>query len=418
MPVYAYKGVTGAGKAARGQVSAESLRAARAKMRQDGIFLTEIGATSAQAVPQQTETGDAKPRGLAALNVSFSFHRRIPGLERAVATRQLATLVGAGIPLVESLSALVEQIEHSHLKAVMAQVRDRVNEGASLADSIEATGEFITLYVSMIRAGEASGTLDLVLVRLADYLEEQVRLTGKIGGIVIYPAFMLAFTGVVVIALVRVVLPQITSLLDSLDQDLPFYTRWIIAVSDFSRDWWWAVLLGAILGGIGLRAALRTDQGRTTWDRIVLRLPILGKLIRVLAIARFSSTLATLLSAGVGIIQSLDITRHVAGNRVIANAIDQARTAVLEGASLASPLKMSGEFPALVTTMIEVGERSGELEAMLDKVAATYNEQVETTVANLTAIIEPVLILVMVGIVLVIILATLMPLLQITNSIG
>ena len=296
MPVYTYKGVTGAGKAARGQVSADNLRAARAKMRQDGIFLTEIGATSAPSISPAPEAGDAKPRGLS-LNVSFSLPRRIPGLERSIATRQLATLVSAGIPLVEALGALVEQIEHAHLKSVMAQVRDRVNEGASLADAVEATGEFDTLYVSMIRAGEASGTLDLVLLRIADYLEEQVRLTGKIGSIVIYPAFMLAFTMVVVIALVRVVLPQITSLLESLDQDLPFYTRWIINMSDFSRDWWWAMLVAALLGALGFRAMLRTDRGRVGWDRIVLRLPIVGKLSRVAAIARFSSTLATLLSA-------------------------------------------------------------------------------------------------------------------------
>ena len=414
MPVFAYKGVTSAGKSTRGQVSADSLRAARVRMRRDGIFLTDIAETGVQAAALDEEAGG----GLSRFNRSFSFGRRIPSLERAVATRQLATLTGAGIPLVEGLSALVDQIEHGHLKSVMAQVRDRVNEGASLADALHDSGEFDNLYVSMIRAGEASGSLDPVLMRVADYLEEQVRLQGKISSILMYPAFMLAFTGLVVVALVTWVLPQITGLLLSLDQELPFYTDWVIRGSAFVREWWGALLLVGIGVFAAFRTAISTDRGRLAWDRIKLQLPVVGRIVRVVAIARFSRTLATLLAAGVGIVQSLEIARHVANNAVMSEVIDGARTAILEGASLAVPLKASGEFPPMVTTMIEVGERSGELEAMLDKVANTYDEQVESTIAKLTSLIEPALILVMVGIVLVIILATLMPLLQITNSLG
>ncbi len=383
-------------------------------MRQDGIFLTNIGETNLQATAPDDEAGG----GLSRFNRSFTLGRRIPALERSVATRQLATLTGAGIPLVEGMSALVEQIEHNYLKSVMAQVRDRVNEGASLADALQDSGEFDNLYISMIRAGEASGSLDSVLLRIADYLEEQVRLQGKISSILMYPAFMLVFTGLVVVALVTWVLPQITGLLLSLDQDLPFYTDWVIRGSAFVREWWWALLLVGVGGFAAFRTAIKTERGRTVWDRIKLQLPVVGRIIRVVAIARFSRTLATLLAAGVGIVQSLDIARYVTNNAVMSQVIDGARTAILEGASLAVPIKASGEFPPMVTTMIEVGERSGELEAMLDKVANTYDEQVESTIAKLTSLIEPVLILVMVAIVLVIILATLMPLLQITNSLG
>ncbi|MFP6629454.1 MAG: type II secretion system inner membrane protein GspF [Myxococcota bacterium] len=414
MPVYAYKGVTSAGKSTRGQLSADNLRAARLRMRQDGIFLTEIGETNTQAAASGDETISGRSR----FNPSFTLGRRIPGLERSVATRQLATLTAAGIPLVEAMSALVEQIEHSYLKSVMAQARDRVNEGASLADALQETGEFDNLYVSMIHAGEASGNLDTVLRRISDYLEEQVRLQGKISSILMYPAFMLVFTGLVIVALVTWVLPQITGLLISLDQDLPFYTDWIIRGSAFAREWWWAILIAAIGAFSGFRVAIKTDRGRSAWDRTKLRLPYVGKIVRVVSIARFSRTLATLLTAGVGIVQSLEIARYVTNNAVMSEVIDGARTAILEGAALAVPLKASGEFPPMVTTMIEVGERSGELEAMLDKVANTYDEQVEQTVAKLTSLIEPILILVMVGIVLVIILATLMPLLQITSSLG
>ena len=270
----------------------------------------------------------------------------------------------------------------------------------------------------MIRAGEASGTLEPVLMRIADYLEEQVRLSGKISSILMYPAFMLGFTLLVVVVLVTFVLPQITSLLEDLDQDLPFYTEWVINGSAFFREWWWLIGLLVAAGVVGLRMGIRTEGGRAIYDRVALQTPIVGRIVRVVAIARFSRTLATLLSAGVGIVQSLDIARFVANNKVLADVIDGARTAILEGASLAKPLRQSGEFPPMVTTMIEVGERSGELEAMLDKVANTYDEQVESTVTKLTSLIEPLLILVMVGIVLVIILATLMPLLQVTNALA
>lgn len=413
MPVYAYKGVTAAGKAARGQLTAENLRAARAKMRQDGIFLTEISeAGRAAAAAPELRDGASGWRQ----RINIGVHRRIPAMERAVATRQLSTLVGSGVPLVDSLGALVSQIDHAHLKSVMSGVRDRVNEGGSLADALQTTGHFDTLYVSMVRAGEASGALDQVLARIADYAEDQVRLANKVGSILVYPIFMLIFTTVVVAALVTVVLPQITGLLHAMNQELPFYTRWIIALSEFTRSWWWAVALALFAASLSLRAVVRTERGGWVYDRTLLRLPVLGRLTRVISIARFSRTLSTLLSAGVGIIHSLDIARHVTGNRTIADVVETARAGILEGATLAAPLRQSGEFPAMVTTMIEVGERSGELEAMLAKVAQTYEEQVETTVTRLTALLEPLLILVMVGIVFVIILSTLMPLIQITTT--
>lgn len=413
MPVYAYKGVTNGGKSTRGSVSAESLRSARAKMRQEGIFVTEINAqTGTVAVTSASRGRDGKRGG----GFSLGSLQRIPAMERAVATRQLSTLAGAGIPLVEALGALVEQIEHKRLKSIMSSVRDRVNEGSALADAMQQTEQFDNLYVSMIRAGEASGALDTVLARVADYLEESVRLSNRVTSILIYPAIMLLFAMGVVVALVTVVLPQITGLLLSLNQPLPFYTRAILDGSNFLRAWWWALALGGVLFFVGFRVLINTEQGRSAWDRFRLRLPIVGKISRLISIARFSRTLSTLLASGVGIIQALDISKHVAANSVVSQSIDDARGSILEGASLAKPLRQSGQFPPLVTTMVEVGERSGELDSMLAKVAETYDEQVETAVSRLTALLEPVLILVMVGIVLVIILATLMPLLQITSA--
>jgi general secretion pathway protein F len=411
MPVYAYKGVTAAGKKTRGHLDAESPRTARARLRRDGIFLTELAEGG-----EMTASADAQRR----FAISLPSFSRVSALDLALATRQLSTLVGAGIPLVSALRALTDQVESARLKSVLGQVRDRVNEGAALGDAMAAAGSgvFPDLYVGMVRAGEAGGALETVLERLADYLESQVRLRNKVSSIVIYPAMMFLFACVVVGILVTVVLPQITELLASLNQPLPFYTRWIIAGSHFTRDFWWAIAAVAVAIGAAFRAAIRTERGRAAWDRFKLRAPVLGRLVRMLAISRFSRTLSTLLSGGLPITRALQTASEVTGNTVLAAAIDAARTSITEGASVAAPLRASGEFPPMVTHMIEVGEQSGELETMLAKVSDTYEEQVETTVTRLTALLEPILILIMVGIVLVIILATLVPLLQITTSLG
>ena len=414
LPAFAYKGVTTSGKNTKGSVTADTLRAARARMRADGIFVTDISETAESAGGGRAETGE-KPKSLA---LRFKALHRIPAMERSIATRQLSTLVGAGIPLVDALAAIVQQTEHVRLKMVLGQVRDRVNEGSSLADALAQSEQFDNLYVSMIRAGEESGALDVVLNRISDYLEDSIRLRNKVSGIIIYPLVMLLFAGGVVAALVTVVLPQITTLLHSLDAPLPFYTVWIIDGSEFARNWWWAMGIAGILAFFLFRAVINTERGGTLWDSARLRMPVIGRVTRVLAIARFTRTLATLLSSGVGIVRALDISQHVANNRIMANAIQMARVSIIEGASLAQPLRASGQFPPLVTTMVEVGEQSGELDTMLAKVASTYDEQVETTISRLTALLEPFLILIMVGIVLVIILATLMPMLEITSSLG
>jgi general secretion pathway protein F len=407
VPVYAYKGITVAGKAARGHLDAESSRSARARLRRDGIYVTDMSESAPEAAPSAGS----------GLRLQNPF-RRVSPLDLALLTRQAATLIGAGIPLVEGLGALTEQVENPRLKSVLGQVRDRVNEGSSLADALGQSGVFPDLYVSMVRAGEAGGALEKVLERLADYLESQVRLRNKVGSILIYPLVMLGFAMLVVGVLVTVVLPQISDLLLSLDQPLPFYTRWIIALSEFARSFWWAIALFVVCVVFGFRTLVRTQRGRDGWDRVRLRLPLVGRVVRLVAISRFTRTLATLLAGGLPITRALDASRDVADNTVLGRAIDRARESITEGQSVAQPLRASGEFPPLVTHMIEVGERSGELEAMLAKVADTYDEQVETTITRLTALLEPLLILVMVGVVIVIILATLVPLLNITSSLG
>jgi general secretion pathway protein F len=408
MPVYSYRGVSEAGKAIRGLVDAESDRSARAKLRRDGVFLTDLSVSTGARVSRD----ETSPR-----RFSLEMLRPVGGTDLAIATRQLATLIGAGIPLVEALGALTEQLETPRLKSAISQVRDRVNEGASLADALSQISFFGDLYISMVRAGETGGALEQVLERLADYLESQVRTRNKVVSIMIYPAIMFLVAIGVVIALVTVVLPQITQLLESLNQPLPFYTVVIIGLSKLLRVYWWALLLVVAIALFAFRAAIRTERGRTSFDGFKLRMPIFGRVVRQLALARFTRTLSTLLAGGIPIVKALDISKHVANNSVIGAAVDAARDAITEGASIAAPLRRSGHFPPLVTHMVDVGERSGELEAMLAKVADTYDEQVENSVSRMTALLEPVLILVMVGLVLGIILATLVPLLEITSAI-
>jgi general secretion pathway protein F len=408
VPVYSYKGVTQEGRATRGFVDAESDRTARQKLRRDGIYLTELALGEGSA-PARTSERSAR--------FVLRLRRSIPGSDLAIATRQLATLLGAGIPLVESLGALTEQVENARLKSVIGQVRDRVNEGATLADALARAGPFSNLFVSMVRAGETGGALEQVLRRLADYLESQVRTRNRVLSIMLYPMMMMGFATLVVIVLVTVVLPQITQLLEGFDIPLPWYTQAIISLSYFVRSWWWVLLLAAAAGAVVARAVIRTERGRLGYDGLKLRLPVFGRVNRILAISRFTRTLSTLLAGGIPIVRALEISKFVAANEVIGGAIDRARESITEGSSIAGPLKRSGHFPPLVTHMVDVGEKSGELEAMLAKVADTYDEQVETAVTRLTALLEPMLILLMVGIVLFIILATLVPLLQLTSAI-
>lgn len=408
MAVFAYKGVNAAGKTTSGLLDAENPRLARTRLRSDGVFLTEL----------LEQTGVTTIEGAGSRNFKLPSFQRVPDLELALTTRQAATLIRAGITLVEALSALTEQAENMKLRTALGKTRDRVNEGAHFADALAQSNAFPELYVAMVRAGEASGALDTVLERLADHLESQVRLRNKVSSMLIYPSVMFLFALVVVGVLVTVVLPQISELLISLNQELPLATVIIIGASDFARSWWWAMAMLVIIAGIGFRMIIATERGRDAFDGLKLRLPVVGRTIRIIAIARFSKTLSTLLAGGLPITSALQTAGEVTNNTVLSRAINAARDAITEGASIAAPLRASGEFPPMVTHMIEVGERSGELEAMLGKVSDTYEEQVETAVSRLTALLEPLLILLMVGIVIVIIMATLVPLLQVTSSIA
>lgn len=405
MPVYAYRGVTAGNRSARGMVDADSARGARSKLRAQGIFPTDISEGGSRL-----SLGEHLPR----VNLpQFG----VPDLDLALFTSQLATLIGAGVPLVESLSALTEQIENDRLKTVVGKLRASVNEGSALADAMaEHSHVFDTLYRSMVHAGESSGALELVLRRLGDYIENRMELRNRIRAAMTYPLLMLFASGAVLGVLLIEVIPTIAGLLEDMNQTLPWITSMVLALSDFLADW--GVLLAAsVLGAVlGLNRLIATERGRMWWDRFRLRLPVVGRTARYIAVSRFARTLATLIGGGVSIVQSLEIARTVAGNAVISASISEAREAILSGASIAGPLRQSGEFPPMITHMISVGEASGELDTMLEKVADTYDELVTNSLNRLTSLLGPVLLVVVAGVVLLVILSTLLPLMNLTNA--
>lgn len=407
MAVYAWHGVTTAGKEVKGVRDADSAKALRTLLRKDGILVTKI-------------LEEAEARQKAAREIDFKrYFQRVSGLDVALTTRQLATLLKSGVPLVESLTAMTDQIEKPELKNAFTQCRDKINEGSSFADALRQHPTiFEPLYVNMVAAGEASGTLEGVLGRLAEFLESQAKLKSKVAGALAYPAFMVLMAIGTVSLMMVVVVPKVTAIFADFEQALPWYTRLLIFVSDIFADYWW-LLIGLTVGGVtGFIKWKATPKGREKWDRLVLKAPLFGSLILMAAISRFSRTLATLLKSGVPVLQSLEITRNVLGNVELSRVIEDAAVSIREGESIAAPLKRSGKIPPIVVHMIAVGERSGQLEEMLENVANSYDSQVEAKVQGITSLIEPLLIVVLGGVTGGIAFSILMPLMQISQFVN
>jgi general secretion pathway protein F len=408
MPVYAYKGLSEKGRNVGGIVDADTPKNARQKLRKSGIFPTELVETREQAPGTAARSG-GRLGGLN-LNLAALFERGMTPQDLALITRQLATLVGAGLPLVDCLGALIEQVDNPRHKKVLSQVRELVVEGGTLADAMKQhPAVFTDLYVNMVRAGEASGALDIVLVRLAEYTERAAALRGKVRSALTYPVFMgLASMGILFFLLSYVV-PKVTRIFEERDAKLPTMTVVLLAVSNFLSTYWWAILAVVALAVIAVRVSTRTPAGRLRFDALVLRIPYFGKVLKKVALARFARTLSTLLLGGIPLLQALDIVKHVVSNMVLSNAIEDGRNSIREGHSVADPLRKSGLFPPLLVHMIAVGERSGELEQMLSRAADAYDGEVEASVSALSSIMEPVLVIFMGGVVLFIVMAILLP---------
>ena len=414
MPVYAWKGLTTAGKSAAGTRESDGPKSLRQTLRKENIFISEVReVVGGKQVKQALATGGSGTKGLRREVDIKGIFERVKPRDVAVFTRQMATLLHAGIPLAEAMGALSEQSDNKKLQMILAGIKQKVNEGGSFADAMAAHPKvFPELYTNMVRSGETAGNLDAVLARLAEFLDAQIDLRSKVSGAMAYPILMTIVGSLVLGFLMTVVVPPIAGIFADSGRALPWNTQLLVIIADIAGGYWWLVLPTLVLMIFLGRRWTRRPRGRAFMDRLKLRLWLVGKLVRFIAVARFSRTLATMLASGVPVLTALDIVKRVLNNTVLEKVVEDARVAIREGESIAATLKKSGEFPSMMCHMVAVGERSGQLEAMLENVAGAYERDVSTEVGKLTSILAPLMIVVMAVGVGFIVFSILMPILE------
>ncbi len=398
MPTYRYTGVSREGIEKKGVVDAESVFAARLKLRTDGMYPL--------ALTEEIGKGRLFP--------SLSLLGRKEFLP--LLTRQLATLVGAGVPVLSALQSLSAQVDDPESRSVLVEIQEGVRSGMSLARAVESQpGTFPELYVSMVRAGEESGTLPLSLSRLADHLEEQARTVNRVRSALTYPLLMASVAGLVIVFLLSFVVPKIVGVFSHLGQALPLPTRVLIAVSGLFAAGWWVLLL--LFGGLVVagRRYLATSKGKRVRDSLLLRLPILGRIVQLSALSRFARTLSTMIAGGIPIDRALRIVAPVVGNAVFAERIEAAAARVVEGSSLSEALRQHAEIPPTLVQMVAVGEESGKLDYLLEKMGEAIDGEVEARLSRALSLMEPVIILIMGTVVAYIVISVLLPLLEIST---
>ncbi len=402
MPVYNYKAINDKGESVSGVISAESVKTAGDKLRKGGVYLSSI---------KEATGARRSSRSLPWSGVSIS--------ELAVMTRQFSTLISAGLPLETSLVALYEQTDDQKLKEILSEVRNRLSEGSSLHAALEEhKSVFSDLYVSMVRAGEASGTLDVVLDRLADFLEKQLELTSKIRGAMIYPAIMFVVGMGVLVFMMTFVIPKVADIFEASNKALPFVTVVLIGASDFLRENFALLLVFMAVVFFFAHRYVKTPSGRKIYDRLSLRIPVFGKMSSKVMISRFTRTLATLLSSGIPLLDSIKVSESVLGNSLYVENIRDVQVKVAEGSAFGDCLGQTGIFPPLVVRMVSVGEEVGKIEDMLSKVADMYDTEVDGMLSTLTSLLEPVMILIMGVVMGFIVFAILLPVLNLTSVIS
>lgn len=384
MATFAYTGRARGGQTVTGEFMADTVDAAVQALRRERILVTQI-------TPVKEKAAKAAGRVRA---------KAVSAKDLAVFTRQFSVMIGAGLPLVQCLEILGTQAEDRNFGAVLLATRADVEAGASLADAMAKHPKaFDSLFTNMIAAGEAGGILDAILKRLATYIKKNVKLKGQVKSAMIYPTAVIVIATVVVTAILWKVIPTFATLFAGLGADLPLPTRIVIALSNALVRWMPVIIVVVMAMVFAIRTYYATAGGRRVIDRLLLSLPILGLLLRKIAVARFCRTLSTLLSSGVSILEALDITARTAGNSIIEDAIQTTRTGIERGETVAGPLKQTGVFPPMVVQMIGVGEATGALDTMLGKIADFYEEEVDVAVAGLLTLLEPVMITLLGGVV-------------------
>ncbi len=400
MPIFEYKGKTLAGTSVSGELKAKDRNELEKLLRNNKILVSSVIKKSSS------------------INLSFG-RKKIKKVHVSRFTRQFATMIGAGLPMVQCLEILAQQSDSAEMRKVISQVKESVQAGTTLAEALSRHKKtFDDLYVNMVDAGEIGGALDTILIRLAVYREKADALVRKVRGALIYPAVILVVAIGVTTLMLTYIVPIFAKMFSGVGAELPGPTKFVLGLSQFLRANFLAGLIFFVLAAVGFRFYVRTDQGHLTTDKLLLKLPLIGDLLRKSAISRFTRTLGTLISSGVSILEALDITAKTAGNKVIQNAIKKSVVSIAEGETITQPLKETGVFPPMVTQMISVGEKTGGLDDMLNKIADFYEEEVDAAVSALTSIIEPVVIIFMGVIVGGILISMYLPMFDIIGKIG
>ena len=425
MPRYNYVALDGRGQELTGLVDASSTNEAIGQLRQAGYFPTNVseeglggGAAEAKTSRRKTKAAPVE-RKARSKNIVLFQRKSVKPKTLMIFTRQLATLIDAGLPLLRGLNVLAKQEKDSVLKNAINKLADSVQSGSTFSEGLAQHPRlFNDLYVNMVRAGELGGVLEVVLTRLAEFQEKAQKVKNKVVAAMVYPIIVLLLAMAIMTFLLIFIVPKFETIFHDMlgDKPLPTITLFVISVSSFMQNHW-AILLGTMVGVIAIyKLSARTRAGRAVIDRVKLRAPLFGDLIRKTSISRFSRTLGTLVTSGVPILQALNITRETAGNIVIARAISQVHDSVKEGESIVQPLEASGAFPPMVISMIDVGEETGQLPEMLLKIAEVYDDEVDNSVAALTSLLEPIMIVLLALIVGTIVIALFMPLISIISG--
>lgn len=403
MPVFEYKGTTAQGRSIRGVLQAVDQQTAKDQLKKDRIYLFEIKSRQHKNKPVWR----------------LWVRKRVDIKTLCNMTRLLATLLKSNVPLVESLTALTKQISHPVLGPALVQIRNKINEGQSFHKALsEYPHIFNTTYISMCEAGESSGTLDIVLLKLAEFTEDQAELTNKIRSTLAYPSLIIFFTCGVMLFLFTYIIPKITTLLEEEEALIPWHTALVMAFSKLLIEFWLPILIISSLVVLLFIRWTKTTGGQRIIDSLSLRFPLLGSLIRAAAISRFSRTLSVLLNGGVPMLTAFGIVQNVVNNVILRQAIHSASLNIREGESIASPLQESQQFPPMTIQMIKVGEKTGQLEDMLLRISEAYDFQVRTEVNTLTSILGPAMIIIMGGVVALVIFSVMVPLLEMYNQIS
>lgn len=398
--MYRYKGISKTGSITQGRIESDSLSSAKKALKDQEIYVTAIHLDSS------------------IWSSSLTPGKRVGVKVFAQATRNLSTLIGSGIPLLDSIQTVAKQTEHSQMKKILNQVATSVSEGNSFHQSLKNHSKvFDTTYIAMCEAGEASGTLDLVLLRLAEFTENQSKLQNKIRSALIYPILMAVFSFFMIVFLMIYVVPKVSIIFESNDQiQLPWYSQMMLNASTWMQQYWMSGGLILLFSTLILWRMIKSPTGHRLWSRFSLQLPIIGNIMRSSSISRLSRTLSTLLHGGVPMIESLNIAENVVSNSVIKNVISESKAFVQKGDNLSTPFVQSGEFPAMVTQMIRVGEKTGQLEPMLKQISDTYDNQIRSDIDALTSLLEPAMLIVMGGVIAFIVFSTIIPLMQMYNT--